>query len=172
MPVEVSPDLARPVSEHATLGGAVRTLTAVTPEVVAYACTPGSFVGGIVGERALCEGTSRAGAAPAITTSGALLEALVELDVRRVALVTPYTVSVTRALEDYVARAGVAVTGRAFMGLTRHLWKVTYREVVDMVRRAAGGGRRAAVRGRFGAADALFPSCTNLPTCDVIPSWR
>ncbi|WP_231155835.1 aspartate/glutamate racemase family protein [Streptomyces sp. CNZ748] len=161
VPVEVSLDLARLVSEHETLGEAVRTLTAVAPEVVAYACASGSFVGGIVGERAMCEAMSRAGAVPAITTSGALLEALVELDVRRVALVTPYTVSVTRALEHYVARAGVAVTGCAYMGLTRHIWKVTYREVVDMARQA--------VHGRTGASDALFLSCTNLPTYDVIP---
>ncbi|WP_309093978.1 hypothetical protein [Streptomyces sp.] len=40
----------------------------------------------------LCEAMGRAGAVPAITTSGALLEALAELDVRRVAPVTPYTV--------------------------------------------------------------------------------
>ncbi|GAA3162242.1 aspartate/glutamate racemase family protein [Streptomyces virens] len=162
VPVEVSLDLARLVSEHATLGDAVRTLTTVAPEVVAYACTSGSFVGGVVGERAMCEAMSRAGAVPAITTSGALLEALVELDVRRLALVTPYTVSVTRVLEGYVALAGVTVTGCAYMGLTRHIWKVTYREVVDMA-------RRAAARGRLGAADALFLSCTNLPTYDVIP---
>ncbi|MBX9398740.1 aspartate/glutamate racemase family protein [Streptomyces sp. TRM72054] len=158
VPVEVSLDLARLVSEHQTLGEAVRTLNAIEPEVVAYACTSGSFVGGIVGERAMCEAMSRAGNVPAITTSGALLEALVELDVRRVALVTPYTVSVTRALEGYVAQAGVAVTGCAFMGLTRHIWKVPYREVVDMARQAVRG-----------AADALFISCTNLPTYDVIP---
>ena len=155
VPVEVSLDLARMISEHETLGDAVRTLTEVTPEVVAYACTSGSFVGGIMGERAMCEAMSRAGAVPALTTSGALLEALVELDVRRVALVTPYTVSVTRSLENYVARAGVTVTGCAYMGLTRRIWQVTYREVVDMA-------RRAAVRGRLGAADALFLSCTCL----------
>ncbi|MBV7698701.1 aspartate/glutamate racemase family protein [Streptomyces sp. TRM70350] len=158
VPVEVSLDLARLISEHETLGEAVRTLNAIEPEVVAYACTSGSFVGGIVGERAMCEAMSRAGNVPAITTSGALLEALVELDVRRVALVTPYTVSVTRALEGYVAQAGVTVTGCAFMGLTRHIWKVPYRGVVDMARQAVRG-----------AADALFISCTNLPTYDVIP---
>ncbi|WP_145872094.1 maleate cis-trans isomerase family protein [Streptomyces capillispiralis] len=150
------------VSEHETLGDAVRTLTAVAPEVVAYACASGSFVGGTVGERAMCEAMSRAGAVPAVTTSGALLEALVELDGRRVALVTPYTVPVTRVLESCVASAGVTVTGCAYMNLTRHIWKVTYREVVDMA-------RRAAVRGRLGAADALFLSRTDLPTYDVIP---
>ncbi|WP_333775398.1 maleate cis-trans isomerase family protein [Streptomyces sp. IBSBF 3136] len=159
VPVEVSLDLARLVSEHRTLGEAVRALSAVAPEVVAYACTSGSFVDGIAGERAMCAAMSAAGAPPSVTTSGALLEALAELRVRRVALVTPYTVSVTRALERYVAEAGVRVTGRAFMGLTHHIWRVPYREVVAMARRAV----------RPGSADALFISCTNLATYDVIP---
>ncbi|MFG2314084.1 MULTISPECIES: maleate cis-trans isomerase family protein [Streptomyces] len=160
VPVEVSLDLARMVSEHETLGEAVRTLNAIAPEVVAYACTSGSFVGGIAGERAMCEAMTWAGAVPSVTTSGALLDALTELGVRRVALVTPYTVSVTRALEAYVAEAGVAVTGCAFMGLTRHIWKVPYRDVAGMARQAVPAP---------GAADALFISCTNLPTYDVIP---
>ncbi|MFG3102828.1 decarboxylase [Streptomyces sp. NPDC048182] len=160
VPVEVSLDLARLVSEHATLDKAVRALTAVAPEAVAYACTSGSFVGGMAGERAMCAAMTHAGTVPSVTTSGALVEALTELGVRRLALVTPYTVSVTRALESYVAEAGVEVTGCAFMGLTRHIWKVPYREVAEMARRAAGAP---------GAADALFLSCTNLPTYDVIP---
>ncbi|MDQ0991080.1 aspartate/glutamate racemase family protein [Streptomyces sp. V3I7] len=159
VPVEVGLDLARLVSEHETLGEAVRALTAVAPEVVAYACTSGSFVGGIAGERAMGAAMTRAGDVPAVTTSGALLEALAELAVRRVALVTPYTVSVTRALEEYVAEAGVEVTGCVFMGLTRHIWKVPYREVADMARTAV----------RDTGTQALFISCTNLPTYDVIP---
>lgn len=159
VPVEVSLDLARLVSEHETLGDAVRALNAVTPEVVAYACTSGSFVGGVAGERAMCEAMTRAGEVRSLTTSGALLEALTELAAHRIALVTPYTVSVTQSLEEYLAEAGVHVTGRAFMGLTRHIWKVPYRDVVDMARRA--------VRGE--GVDALFISCTNLPTYDVIP---
>ncbi|GAA3125170.1 aspartate/glutamate racemase family protein [Streptomyces rameus] len=159
VPVEVSLDLARLVSEHETLGEAVRALTAVSPEVVAYACTSGSFVDGVAGERAMCAALARAGDLPALTTSGALLEALAELGARRVALVTPYTASLTRALEEYVAEAGVRVTGCACMGLTRHIWRVPYRDVVAMARGAA----------RPGTADALFLSCTNLPTYDVIP---
>ncbi|MET8286966.1 aspartate/glutamate racemase family protein [Streptomyces sp. NPDC005132] len=158
VPVEVSLDLARLVSEHETLGDAVRALNAVAPEVVAYACASGSFVGGVAGERAMCEAMRRAGEVASLTTSGALLEALAELGARRIALVTPYTVSVTQPLEEYLAEAGTEVTGRAFMGLTRHIWKVPYRDVVDMARRAV----------RNGPADALFISCTNLPTYDVI----
>ncbi|MFI7382941.1 aspartate/glutamate racemase family protein [Streptomyces sp. NPDC049813] len=158
VPVEVSLDLARLVSEHETLGEAVRALGAAEPEVLAYACTSGSFVGGIAGERALCEAMRRSGELPSLTTSGALLEALTELGVHRVALVTPYTRSVTESLEEYLNQAGVEIAGCADLGLTRHIWKVPYREVATMARDALGG-----------AADALFISCTNLPTYDVIP---
>ncbi|MEV8014994.1 decarboxylase [Streptomyces sp. NPDC086554] len=158
VPVEVSLDLARLVSEHETLGEAVRALSAAEPEVLAYACTSGSFVGGIAGERAMCEAMTREGAVAAVTTSGALLEALDDLGARRIALVTPYTWSVTQSLEEYLGEAGVTVSGRAYLGLTRHIWKVPYRDVADMARLAVRGG-----------VDALFISCTNLPTYDVIP---
>ncbi len=158
MPVEVSLDLARLVSEHETLREAVRALIAVSPEAVAYACTSGSFVGGVAGERAMSAAMAQAGEVPSFTTSGALLLALRELDARRIAVVTPYTRSVTDALEDFLREAGVQVCGRSYLGLTREIWRVGYRDVVDMAREAVSEG-----------PDALFISCTNLPTYDVIP---
>lgn len=158
VPVEVSLDLARLVSEHETLHAAVQALCAVSPQVIAYACTSGSFVGGMAGERAMCAAMTQAGEVPALTTSGAAIAALQEIGARRVAVVTPYTKSVTDSLEEYLGEAGITVTGRAYLGLTRHIWKVPYRDVVDMAREAVVGG-----------ADALFISCTNLPTYDVIP---
>ena len=100
----------------------------------------------------------QAGELPALTTSGALLEALRDLDVRRVAVVTPYTKSVTDSLEEFLGEAGIAVTGRSYLGLTREIWRVPYRDVVEMARDAVADG-----------PDALFISCTNLPTYDVIP---
>ncbi|PJE94096.1 decarboxylase [Streptomyces carminius] len=158
VPVEVSLDLARLVSEHETLREAVRALSAVAPEVVAYACTSGSFVAGTTGERAMCAAMAQTGGIPALTTSGALLEALTELGARRVAVVTPYTGSVTDSLEAFLGEAGIEVTGRSYLGLTREIWRVPYRDVVRMAHEAA-----------VGAPDALFISCTNLPTYDTIP---
>ncbi|MEU7634621.1 maleate cis-trans isomerase family protein [Streptomyces sp. NPDC039016] len=158
VPVEVSLDLARLVSEHETLHAAVQALCEVSPQVIAYACTSGSFVGGTAGERAMCAAMAQAGEVPALTTSGAAVAALHEIGARRIAVVTPYTKSVTDSLEEYLGEAGITVTGRAYLGLTRHIWKVPYRDVVDMARTAV-----------VGAADALFISCTNLPTYDVIP---
>lgn len=158
VPVEVSLDLARLVSEHETLREAVQALSAVAPEVIAYACTSGSFVGGTAGERAMSAAMAQAGEVPSLTTSGALLDALHEIDAQRVALVTPYTKSVTDSLEDFLAEAGVVVTGRTYLGLTGEIWRVPYRDVVEMAREAVADG-----------PDALFISCTNLATYDVIP---
>ncbi|MFF2654820.1 decarboxylase [Streptomyces sp. NPDC058045] len=159
VPVEVSVDMARLISEHATLHSAVTALDAVRPESFAYACTAGSFVGGIAQERAMCASMSAAGRGrPAVTTSGALLEALRELGAHRVGVITPYTGSLTEALREYLAEAGVEVVGCQYMGLTGEIWKVAYREVVDLARAAD-----------LTRADCLFVSCTNLPTYDVIP---
>ncbi|MCQ4082887.1 decarboxylase [Streptomyces sp. RB6PN25] len=159
VPVEVSLDMARMISEHETLREAVRALHIVMPESLAYACTSGSFVGGRAGEEAMCAAMRESAAGlPAVTTSGALLEALRDVGARRIAVVTPYTKSVTDSLEAFLGEAGIAVTGRAYLGLTREIWRVPYRDVVDMARNAV-----------VGAAEALFISCTNLPTYDVIP---
>jgi maleate isomerase len=158
VPVEVSLDQARLVSEHETLREGVQALSAVAPEVVAYACTSGSFVGGTAGEAAMIEAMTQAGELPSLTTSGALLAALEDIGARRVAIVTPYTKSVTDSLEDFLGEAGISVTGRSYLGLTSQIWRVPYRDVVDMAREAVAD-----------APDALFISCTNLPTYDVIP---
>lgn len=158
VPVEVSLDMARLVSEHETLREGVQALCAVAPEVVAYACTSGSFVGGTAGEQLMTAAMEQAGEIPSLTTSGALLGALKEIGAHRVAVVTPYTKSVTDSLEDFLGEGGIAVTGRSYLGLTREIWRVPYRDVVDMAREAVADG-----------PDALFISCTNLPTYDVIP---
>ncbi|MQY13935.1 Maleate isomerase [Streptomyces sp. RB5] len=159
VPAEVSLDLARLVSEHQTLREASRALVAVEPEVIAYACASGSFVDGLAGQRAVAGAVAGAAGVPAVTTSGAMLEALETLRVRRVAVVTPYTRSVTDALAAFLAEGGITVTGRAYLGLTRLIWRVSYREVMEMARQAVGAMR----------PDALYISCTNLPTYDVIP---
>nr|WP_059012323.1 decarboxylase [Streptomyces specialis] len=161
VPAEGGPDAARSAREREALREGVRALCAVGPEVVAYACPSGSFAGGVLGERAMTAAMRRAGEVPALTTSGALLAALEELGAGRIAVITPYDRPVTDALEDFLREAGVAVCGRGRLGLAGRLWRVPYREVVAMAR---GVVARAAA-----PPEALFISCPNLPTYDVIP---
>ena len=100
-----------------------------------------------------------AGARRALTTSGALLEALGALGARRVAVAAPYGPEVTALLRDFLVEAGLDVRGIAHLdGLPSEAWRLTDAAVVDL----ADSVSREDV-------EALFLSCTNLPTYAVLP---
>jgi len=153
----VSIELAEALSDEADVGRATKDVVQPGPLVVAYACTSGSFVHGLDGERRLREAMCASGAPAAVTTSGALLEALGALDVRRVAVATPYVADVTARLHDFLAEAGMAVVSSAHLGLDADIWKVPYETTARLIRDADSPD-----------ADVIFVSCTNLPTYDLI----
>lgn len=155
LPVGVEQAMA--VGDASAVAEATRAVTIVEPAVVAYGCTSGSFVRGRAGESALRDAMVAAGAPRAVTTSGAMSRALEALGVTSVALVTPYPEAVGTRLADYLAECGVAVTGTRNMGLTGRIWEVPYDVTADLVRTTAADG-----------GDAVFVSCTNLPSYDVI----
>jgi maleate isomerase len=98
-----------------------------------------------------------AGAAAALTTSGALVEALSALGITRLAVATPYDAAVTARLHDFLEETGVRVTGSVHLGLSGRIWTVPYAVTAALVRDAAAAG-----------GEAVFVSCTNLPTYDVV----
>ncbi|AOS63008.1 maleate cis-trans isomerase family protein [Actinoalloteichus hymeniacidonis] len=158
VPVPVTVEMATMISDEQAVHAATRDLLTPGPKVIAYACTSGSFVNGLVGERALTTIMLEAGAPAAVTTSGALVEALRLLGVGRVAVATPYIGPINERLDSYLAEHGIEVASCCGLGLLDQIWKVPYREVVDIV--------CAADRPE---AEAMFVSCTNLPTYDIIP---
>ena len=157
LPVTVSLQMAEAVGDDQVVARAVQDLLVAEPLAVAYACTSGSFVDGIAGERRLRDAMERAGAPVAVTTSGALLDALAALGVSRVAVATPYTEQVTARLADFLAEAGVATTRTTCLGLVEGIAKVGYPTVARLVQQAVTDD-----------AGAVFVSCTNLATYDLI----
>lgn len=155
--VPVTVEMAQLVSETGTVQSSTAEVLAVEPDVVVYLCTSGSFVHGVRGERELREAIAAVGAPAAVTTSGALLDALEALGVRRLAVATPYLESVTLRLHEYLAEAGIEVVSGAHLGLFERIWRVSYAELVDLVLAADSGD-----------AEAVFVSCTNLATYDTI----
>jgi maleate isomerase len=157
VPVPVTVEMAAALSDHPTVRRATRDVLAPEPLVVAFACASGSFVHGADGERLLGQSILDAGAPAATTTSGALVEALALLDTRRIAVVTPYIDSVTERLIGFLGEHGVEVVSSVGLGLLNHIWKVGYSEVIAAV---------SAVDHQD--AEAVFISCTNVPTYDII----
>lgn len=96
-PVAVSRAMAELVSDRHHLMAATRDILQVEPEVVAYLCSSGSFIRGVAFEKTLCDAICEAGAPTAVTTSGALLEALSELGSTKISVLTPYDEELTRS---------------------------------------------------------------------------
>jgi maleate isomerase len=76
-----------------------------------------------------------------------------------VAVVTPYDEAVGAKLRAYLNEAGVEVAAYSDMGLTGRIWTVPYEVTADSARRTVQRG-----------GDAVFLSCTNLRTYDLIAS--
>ncbi|WP_210747586.1 maleate cis-trans isomerase family protein [Nocardia speluncae] len=156
-PVPVSLAMAELVSDATHLTAATRNVLHVEPEVVAYLCTSGSFIKGIEYERSLRETICRAGAANAVTTSGALLEAIGHLGITSLSIMTPYDEVLTGKLRDFLGEAGCEVVRSDHLGLGGGIWKVNYRTIAERILGADDP-----------RAEAIFVSCTNLPTYDII----
>ncbi len=155
--VPVGVELAYAVNSHVAVRQAVLELVATAPLMCAYLCSSGSFVHGLEGERALQEELTAAGIPRAVTTSGAMLAAMEHLGVSRVAIATPYVAELADRLEGFLGEAGIETVGSAHLGLPGGIWQVPYDAVASLVLQA-----------NTRDAEAIFISCTNLPTYDVI----
>ena len=156
-PMPATMEMAVHISDPEHAAQCVTDVSAVGPLVTAYACTSGSFVGGPLAEQALVEAMLAAGSPLALTTSGALLSALRYLGYTRVATATPYTADLTVGLTAFLGESGIEVTAAAGLGLTSDIWTVPH----DVT-------RRLVCETDTDDAQAVFISCTNLPTYDVI----
>lgn len=156
-PVAVSLEQAELVSSTRHLQAATRDVLSIEPEVVAYLCTSGSFINGVDHEGYLRQAILDAGAPDAVTTSGALAEAVTSLDLKRISVITPYDAPLTERLVSFLGELGVDVLNSQYLGLGGGIWRVNYRTVADLILQADDP-----------QAEAVFVSCTNLPTYDII----
>ena len=153
----VTVDLAKEVSSELAVAPAVSSLLAVQPAAIGYACTSGSFVDGLAGEQHLYEVMLRSGAKAAVTTSGALIEALKTLGVNKLAIITPYNAELTELLIDFLTQAGVQVVSAGYFDMERDIARIDEATVARIAH---------AVDSRD--AEAIFFSCTNLHTFEII----
>lgn len=156
-PVPVSRLMAELVSNTSHLAAATRDVLHVDPEVFAYLCASGSFVNGVEYEKTLVAAIEAAGARAAVTTSGALAEAVTALKISQMSVITPYDEELTNLLGAFLNQLGVTVLQSDHLGLGGGIWKVNYRTVAERI-----------VAADRPDAQAVFVSCTNLPTYDII----
>ena len=126
---------------------------------IGYACTSGTS---LIGRDRVADLVRGATGAVAVTDPlTAALAALAALDARTVSIVSPYIESVAVPVRQAFETAGFDVSTALSFGeeVEAHVARIDERSVREAARQAAASG-----------AEAIFLSCTNLRTLDVIDS--
>lgn len=159
-PHEVTPEAMAVAAQG--LDQAVKSLLAVQPRSIVWACTSGSFFDGKSGNDALLRQlAAAAGAVPVATASSALVAAMRALAIKRPAVGAPYSPEINRRLFGFLQESGFdpfPVAGyfdRLVDDMT--LQAVEDAEVADFARRIDRPD-----------ADAVVISCTGLPTARIV----
>jgi maleate isomerase len=126
-------------------------------KAICYSCTAASIV--IGDDRVRAAITEGAGDVPVVTPAGAALMAFSALGAQRIAVLTPYTIETSEPLAAYFSARGLGITRFRCLGLEddRDMARVSDRSIID-----------AALDADTGDADAIFLSCTGMPSVNVI----
>lgn len=140
------------LSEAAALLSPLKPLKAIC-----YSCTSASVaIGDAEVKAAITQGF---GDVHVVTPTGAARMAFTALGVRRIAILTPYLVSTSQPMAAYFVEHGMEITRFHCLGLEddRDMARVSDQTIID-----------AALAADTPDADALFISCTGLPSINVI----
>jgi maleate isomerase len=156
---EVSAKALGEMVDSDRLEEATRELADGGADAVAFACTTGSLIRGAGFDRELVDRMERAAPVSATTTSTALLAALSALAVTRVAVSTPYVEELNELEVAFLEAQGFEVVGLEGLGIDSdpEIARVPYERTRELARTADDH-----------AAEAVFISCTNLPTLAVL----
>jgi len=128
-------------------------------DVIGYGCTSGSLIRGPGHDEMLERRIEEVSGRPAVATSGAVLRALRALNVRRVAVATPYIDEINEKEIHFLESNGFDVVDLRALKLRDNLeiGRVSADRLISLVEGLDHRG-----------ADGIFISCTNLPTIGVI----
>lgn len=128
-------------------------------QAIAFGCTSGSFVNGPAYDQKLRDQMTEIAKIPCTTTSHAVVQALQVLQVKKIAIATPYTEEVNKRAATYFAAHDFQITNLSGLGLMNdyHISKVDDETVYQMAKQVDTED-----------AEAIFISCTGLHTTPII----
>jgi maleate isomerase len=97
---------------------AIRQLSSVHPDAIAYGCTASSIVQGLDYDAHLRDEIEHDHKTPSTTAAHAIVTAAKTLGATTVSIVSPYTKEVDEAEHRYFAGAGLTVVGGACLGIS------------------------------------------------------
>ncbi len=128
-------------------------------DVIVYGCTTGSLVGGKGYDEEIKDSIEKVTGIRAVVTATAVLEALRELKAKKISVITPYIDEVNKKEKEFLEVNGFEVID--IKGLQ-------IEDNVEIGKLQPESVYRLAKSVNLDSADALFISCTNLRTFEVI----
>ncbi len=141
------------------LDGAASLLKDARVDCAVFACTSGSLIKGVGYDVQLANRIAKAAGCPALTTSGVVIDALTALKARKVCLATPYLQEVTDHEVGFLEKNGFDVIKQQSLNIKENL----------QIGLLPPSKVEVLVKGVYCCdADAVFISCTNLRTFEVV----
>lgn len=144
-------------SQH--LERAAQEVSDVSAQVIVFGCTTGSLVHGPGFDLQLAERITQCTGVPALTTATEVVRALRAVDARSIAIGTPYVDELNFLEREFFEAAGFEV---------RHVEGLRILDDAGIARLTAADVRALAHSAVRDGIDALFLSCTSMPTLPVL----
>jgi maleate isomerase len=128
-------------------------------DAVVFACTSGSLIKGIGHDAAITEKIGKVTGRPVVVTSRAVVDALSDVGAHHISVATPYLGEVNRKEVEFLEKSGFEVVNLRSFNLKSNL---------DIGRLTAEDAAVLARSVNSDFAEALFISCTNLATFEVL----
>jgi maleate isomerase len=147
------------MGEHAIEGA--KLLASASVDLICYGCTIETILKGMDYDKTLTEDLRKAAGVPAKTMAGAVVDALHEFKVRKVAVVTPYVEEINKLERAFIESIGFDVVYEKGLGIadTVEIAKISPATVYRLGREGLSKAPQA---------DILFLSCGNLRTIEIL----
>ena len=133
-------------------------LAHLSPDLIVFACTSGSFVDGEEGLQRQIDLIGQIGKCPVVATSRAIIQSCRELGIDRIDVATPYLDSVNEFERTFFEGHGLEVTSLVGLGLSGPaIREVPPDDIVALARRA-----------NTSEGQGMFLSCTDLRALEVV----
>jgi maleate cis-trans isomerase len=143
---------------NAGVAAAAELIASVTPEVVAYACTSGTFIDGADGLTRQVAMIEKVVACDVVATSRCMVDAIRYLGLTRIALATPYLDVINHAEKAFLENNGLTVTAVKGLGLSgKAIREVDPEDIAKLVRDADTLDSQA-----------IFVSCTDFRAMEIV----
>ncbi|MCR6691234.1 MAG: aspartate/glutamate racemase family protein [archaeon YNP-LCB-003-016] len=128
-------------------------------DVILYGCTTGSLFRGVGHDKLIESRIERLTGKPAISTSGAVVSALRFLKAEKISVITPYIDELNILEERFLVGNGFKVMDLKSLNMIRN---------VDIGRVSSDAIMNLFSKLDYSSSDAIFISCTNMPTLNLI----